>query len=404
MKKYLLNYAEKDINQINLSNIYDEVIVIPIKNEYNDIIDLINNLSKLSLKINLLVILIINSNEYSETNNKFIEYLELQTNSKINNRKYSYVYYQNMNLLIVNYSYENNYFSSKYGVGLARKIGCDIALKLYFEGKIKSNFIRCTDADVILNENYFNITPNSSYSIINYPFYHVVNDNSIFSKALILYEIYLRYYYLGLKYSNSKYSFWTIGSCFAINFNAYSKVRGFPKDRKAGEDFYMINKLSKVGKVFIPQNSIVKIKCRESNRVPFGTGISTKKIYEIIVNNQEYKIYNPIVFDYLKEFIYLLDIFSNTKDFDVFSKNRLIYEFISNYKSKINNIISNSKNLNLINNFFDSFMQLKFIHYLSDTYKPINWLDALKKSKFIENIDNEDIYYIRDFLFQKSLS
>jgi hypothetical protein len=37
----------------------------------------------------------------------------------------------------------------KEGVGLARKIGCDIALSLYERGTLKSRWLHTTDADAI---------------------------------------------------------------------------------------------------------------------------------------------------------------------------------------------------------------------------------------------------------------
>ena len=41
------------------------------------------------------------------------------------------------------------------GVGLARKIGCDIALKLYHSDVVKTAWIFTTDADVILPNELF---------------------------------------------------------------------------------------------------------------------------------------------------------------------------------------------------------------------------------------------------------
>ena len=59
----------------------------------------------------------------------------------------------------------------------------------------------------------------------------------------------LRYYVAGMKYARSHLThFHTIGSTMAVRASYYAKVRGFPK-REAGEDFYLLNKLAKVGTV-----------------------------------------------------------------------------------------------------------------------------------------------------------
>ena len=48
-------------------------------------------------------------------------------------------------------------------------------------------------------------------------------------------------------------------------------MRGFPK-RNAGEDFYLLNKLAKVGSVHRLAAPAIEIEARVSHRVPFGTG------------------------------------------------------------------------------------------------------------------------------------
>src|SRR5690606_17786041 len=95
--------------------------------------------------------------------------------------------------------------------------------------------------------------------------------------ALVLYEISLRSYEYGLAYAGSPYAFQTLGSTLALNPAAYAKVRGFPK-RLAGEDFYILNKLIKIGPIYLRNDRCLQIKDRPSQRVPFGTGTSVFKI------------------------------------------------------------------------------------------------------------------------------
>ena len=139
---------------------------------------------------------------------------------------------------------------SKTGVGLARKIAADVALKLISDGKIKTTWVHCTDADVILPTDYFIFTnkiQNCSAAI--YPYFHKQeHDDELRKKSMLLYELSLRHYVNGLLYAKSNYAHHTIGSTIAVDLEAYAKVRGFPA-RESGEDFYILNKLSKIGRI-----------------------------------------------------------------------------------------------------------------------------------------------------------
>jgi hypothetical protein len=90
-------------------------------------------------------------------------------------------------------------------------------------------------------------------------------------EATALYELWLRYYVLGLNAAGSPYAFHTIGSTLSVHAEAYAKVRGFPR-RDAAEDFYLLNKLAKVGPVTRVRARPIRITSRRSSRVPFGTG------------------------------------------------------------------------------------------------------------------------------------
>ena len=96
------------------------------------------------------------------------------------------------------------------------------------------------------------------------------------------------------------YGFTTIGSLITVNPEHYAKVRGFPK-RDAAEDFYLLNKMAKVGAVRSIQAPIVEIEARLSTRVPFGTGPALAKILESGI--EDYLFYHPMVFEELRAFL-----------------------------------------------------------------------------------------------------
>ena len=198
------------------------------------------------------------------------------------------------------------------GVGVARKIGTDLAVSLIVRKAVRSPWILCSDGDVQLPSTYYTVLDRQgiddrSDSALIYPFTHVAPPNSPVDadvmQATRLYELSLRYYAAGLRYADSPYAFHTIGSTLAVNATHYMQVRGFPR-REAGEDFYLLNKLAKVGTVRSlvqgPSCAPIRIDARRSDRVPFGTGAAVNTITELLDPVQDFRFYHPAVFDQLK--------------------------------------------------------------------------------------------------------
>ena len=161
------------------------------------------------------------------------------------------------------------------GVGLARKIGADIALRLIVERRIEVPVIFSTDADAALPPGYFEAAEGQAAGWV-YPFVHTSADEDLAHRAL-MYELSLRYYVNRLEYAGSPYAFHTLGSCLAVDATSYAKVRGFPR-RNAAEDFYLLNKLAKVGWIRRLRAPVIEIEARASTRVPFGTGPALARV------------------------------------------------------------------------------------------------------------------------------
>jgi hypothetical protein len=193
------------------------------------------------------------------------------------------------------------------GVGLARKIGFDVCLALHTARRVASPFIHSTDADVLLPPDYFEevelLAPQNPAAFV-YPFVHRPEPDAALASAIALYEISLRYYVLGLKFAGSPYAFHTVGSTLAIEASAYAKVRGFPK-RNAAEDFYVLSKLAKVGRVVTLRGRPLTLSGRISDRVPFGTGKSVQRIAGLGVDR--FKMYDPSLFRYLRAWLGALE-------------------------------------------------------------------------------------------------
>lgn len=195
----------------------------------------------------------------------------------------------------------NGPIPARQGVGLARKIGCDIAFKWIAAGAIASHWICSTDADATLPRDYFQRLESApaGAAAACYPFRHIAGSDDGCSAATSLYELRLHHYVLGLEYAGSPYAFHTLGSCLAVTVDAYAAVRGFPK-RPGGEDFYLLNKLAKTGPVKRLAGACIELESRTSSRVPFGTGPAVAKISAAKDPAQLALFYHPACYEALR--------------------------------------------------------------------------------------------------------
>ena len=179
--------------------------------------------------------------------------------------------------------------------GLARKLGCDIVCRLLSDGHITTPFLCNTDADATLPGDYFQrlsrAFATSPKAACILPFKHSSPDSNL-QRAGTAYELYLRSLQLNLHHCGSPYAYPALGSLLAINPDLYAKTRGFPK-RRAGEDFYLLNKLSKLGDIEYLTGAPVTLAARASHRVPFGTGPAIQKI----LRNETSNVSSPDVLD-----------------------------------------------------------------------------------------------------------
>ena len=305
LSKYLANYSEIEISQ--LANFpkehqFQHALVIP---AYQESADFINNFCQSALvKQNVLVVVVLNQPDCDDNiQPQQVLYQQLQQFGKTREISAELTFialsHSNSALLVVN-RYQRP-IPAKQGVGLARKIGCDLVCQLIATDIVKSPFIASTDADACLPDNYFTvqqILSANKHSAGCYNFVHYCADKTI-HQATQTYETALRYYVAGLTYAKSAYAFFTIGSILIFNVNAYANVRGFPK-KSAGEDFYLLNKLAKIGEVALLTDSTITLQARLSDRVPFGTGPAVQKILNLNEQALPYCYYHPAVFDELK--------------------------------------------------------------------------------------------------------
>jgi len=273
----------------------------------------------------------------------------------------------------------------KAGVGLARKIGMDEALNRF--SKInKDGIIVCFDADSLCESNYFEAiishfkkhpkTPGCSIH-----FEHPLEGSSHTIEeynAIISYELHLRYYKNAQQYTGLPFVFHTIGSSMAVRASAYAKQGGMNK-RKAGEDFYFLNKIIQLGSFTELNVTTVVPSPRISDRVPFGTG---KAIGEIIGSNQtRLETYNFKIFVELSAFV--REVFLCNNKLKASTLSGLINQFIDvrEFSVKIDEIAKNANSEKaFVTRFFkvfDAFWIMKYVHFSRDNFhEQVPVLDA----------------------------
>ena len=165
------------------------------------------------------------------------------------------------------------------GVGLARKIGMDEAARRFDEsGAGGEGVIACFDADCRCGENYlrelerhFHDHPQTPGSSVY--FEHPLSgeiERGVY-QAIARYELHLRYYIDALRFAGFPYAYQTVGSSMAVRSWAYQSQGGMNK-RQAGEDFYFLHKIIRLGAFTELNSTRVMPSPRRSHRVPFGTG------------------------------------------------------------------------------------------------------------------------------------
>ena len=207
------------------------------------------------------------------------------------------------NLAWIDAALPGNELPHKQGVGLARKIGLDLALaQLEYSGQ--DPVLVCLDADTLVQPDYlpaiaahFSAASSGGASI---PYRHRPAADQQGQRAIDRYELFLRSYVLGLQLADSPYAFHTVGSAMACRASAYVAAGGMNR-RLAGEDFYFLQQLHKTCGVADLKGTVVHPSPRSSLRVPFGTG---RAVGDMLAEGEKRLLfYQPTVFKILGEWL-----------------------------------------------------------------------------------------------------
>ena len=275
------------------------------------------------------------------------------------------------------------------GVGLARKTLMDRAALEYKE-KSQNGIILALDADCTVESNYLQAV--SKYFQMNHfaaasiHFEHPIDDKDS-QKAIIEYEWHLRYFIKMQAWCGFPFAFQTVGSSMACLSKPYLAKGGMNK-RKAGEDFYFLQKFIKDGVCGKIINTCVYPSGRISDRVPFGTGRAMGKY-----GDKSYKAtsYNPRSFVELKKMNAQVDYLFESEPQSISCKSLDEYLASIKYESKVaeirRNVSSKEAFLKRYYQFFDAFQLMKCLHYMRTEYPDLDIEQA--NEWYSEKIDSK---------------
>ena len=344
---------------------YSALIAIPSCKEALNLPDVITSLEKndTSLLSETLIIINVNNrlNDQNQDNQQTLKWLRS--------------YQGPANLAFLDSTIEPYAYPEKFGVGLARHQAVTSGLD-YISSKAP---VISLDGDSPVNPNYLseifsyiNNSPKFGAGHVN--FKHRLEGSPEEIEAIQLYDRHLHLHREQLEKANSPHAWYAIGSTIICTKEAYLKSGGYNPRRMAGEDFYLLQQLSKVGyQIEMIDKAFVYPSNRESYRVPFGTG----KAVSDILKSGEWLTYHPQCYKILKSVLDIIQLNLHKSGDDLI--NSLPSEgqewFIERKFNEIwAKLQANSKDENALlqrfHEWLDAFQTLKFIHFLSDKYYP----------------------------------
>lgn len=269
------------------------------------------------------------------------------------------------------------------GVGLARKIGMDVAVGHFHRNGISRGVMISLDADCMVSANFLTSIWNafSSDKRLNaaiHDFRHRVEEGSPLSEdAARQYEAYIRYFRSMLEYIGFPYYWHTIGSAFSVSADAYVRVGGMGR-QQGGEDFYFLQKIFALGNISELKEVRVFPMARLSDRVPFGTGPSLQKIMDEPAGNR--RAYSKKAFETLKQLFDIKDEFNGKEE-------QLVDQMISVLHPSLQQFLEEIDFLALIrdcneNSASPATFRKRFFHHFN-AFKIIKYLNRVHPDPFL---------------------
>jgi len=414
--KYFARYAEPEVKLApSLCERYLAALVVPVCGEAPSLLDGFQSALN-AAPGRVLAILVVNATDAADAaihaeNQRLLACLESRfpaAHSIVHDEviaRARLAHAERYDLLWLDRASEGRRFPPREGVGLARKLGCDLAAALWTRGQLESPLIASSDADVTLPVDYFQRltepvaegTPSVAWL---WPYRHEPGGDEAIDAATVLYEISLRYYVLGLAAAGSSYAYQSVGSTLCVAAPAYLSVRGVPK-REAGEDFHLLDKLAKIGPLRRPAVTPIAIRARASERVPFGTGRRSREIARDLAAGGEFVLYSPQIFRALAAVLAGLSAFAHTAE--AADLLRAIELQVPEIAASVQQVLSDLGMFSALSSassqapkgavlkrrvhtWFDSLRTLRFVHRLRDACLPSPpWREALGCAPFLKD-------------------
>jgi len=268
----------------------------------------------------------------------------------------------------------------KQGVGLARKIGLDLALPL-LDYSADDPLLICLDADTLVQPDYLPAITrhfaSASAGGASIPYQHRPATDLAGQGAIDRYELFLRLYVLGLELAGSPYAFHTVGSAMACRASVYCASGGMNR-RLAGEDFYFLQQVHKTSGVAPLSGTIVHPSPRSSHRVPFGTGRAVGDM--LLEGEQRLLFYQPVVFEIVGKWLAVVaenyEVDAAALLSSAFRISPVLHQFLeqAGFRDSWANLKKNSREGTKLtaafHGWFDAFRTMRLIHELSDRGYP----------------------------------
>lgn len=263
------------------------------------------------------------------------------------------------------------------GVGLARKIGCELVLAQLAENGILVQL----DADTLVDTNYLSAIAaafafHTCHAAV-IPYRHQNTTDIRALSAINHYELYMRCHTLGLALAGSPYAYHSIGSTIACRKQSYLKAGGM-NCRSAGEDFYFLQQLAKTSGVGHLRGTVVRPAARISQRTPFGTG---QVIHQLCHGATEQLFYAPQCYLLLRRWLELVAKNLDEEGAVLLHQTRAIdmhlaqfveqQHFVSIWQRLCATHRDHQRRLHAFHEWFDALKTLRCIKYLSTSAYPM---------------------------------
>tara|TARA_B100002052_G_scaffold104986_1_gene96747 strand:- start:2399 stop:3496 length:1098 start_codon:yes stop_codon:yes gene_type:complete len=300
LKKRGVSFDRWSFPSISQPN-FSSIIIIP---SYSESKYIINTLDSLNQQLgfdfaSLLVVVVINN---SDDESADIVDDNLKTAQLINNYKSKYTL-----IYIDAFSNKNALPIKSAGVGYARKIGMDFALKHSLEDTV----FYCLDADTVVSNQYLSkislAYKQKPIKALLVDFEHQENKNKHLTNHIRDYEVFLKETAMNIDKTGSPYGYVSLGPTITCLADTYVKVGGMV-NKKATEDFYFLQQIRKFSEIYFLDEKLVFPSSRISNRVYLGTGyrmnelIKGQDIKKIYYSKESYKILKKTIYEIISSY------------------------------------------------------------------------------------------------------